>query len=109
MHKKTEVPALDGIHRHPVHPDRRRNRDQLAGSPDLTGSRRDASDGIGVRTMTSLLEFRDDGGFLRQPVRERVDDNPMSLHVILGVWAFGSVLGVALFAALAMTALQVFP
>ena len=59
--------------------------------------------------MTSLREFRDDGRFLRQPAGERVDDNPMSLHVILGVWAFGSVLGVALFAALAMTALQVFP
>ena len=59
--------------------------------------------------MTSLLEFRDDGGFLRQPVGERVDDNPMPLHVILVVWVFGSVLGMALFAALAMTALQVLP
>ncbi len=59
--------------------------------------------------MTLLLEFRDEGRFLRQPVGERVDDSPMPLHVILGVWAFASVLGVALFAALAMTALQVFP
>ncbi len=59
--------------------------------------------------MTLLREFRDDGRFLRQPVRERVDDSPMPLHVILGVWAFASVLGVALFAALAMIALQVFP
>ena len=59
--------------------------------------------------MTSLREFRDDGRFLRQPAGERVDDSPMPLHVILGVWALGAVLGVALFAALAMTALQVFP
>ncbi len=59
--------------------------------------------------MTLLLEFRDDGRFLRQPVRERVDDSPMPLHLILGLWTFASVLGVALFAALAMTALQVFP
>ncbi|MFQ5617617.1 MAG: hypothetical protein ACE5FR_01480 [Rhodospirillales bacterium] len=58
--------------------------------------------------MTSLLEFRDDGGFLRQPVGERVDDSPMPLRVVLGVWAFASVLGVALVAALAMAALQVF-
>ncbi len=59
--------------------------------------------------MTLLLEFRDDGRSLRQPVGERVDDSPMPLHVMLGVWALASVLGVALFAALAMTALQVFP
>ncbi len=59
--------------------------------------------------MTLLREFRDDGRFFRQPAGERVDDSPMPLHVILGVWAFASVLGVALFAALAMTALQVFP
>ena len=58
--------------------------------------------------MTLLLEFRDDGRFLRQPVRERVDDSPVPLHVILGVWAFASVLGVALFAALAMAALRIF-
>ncbi len=59
--------------------------------------------------MTLLREFHDDGRSLRQPARERVDESPMPLHVILGVWAFASVLGVALFAALAMTALQVFP
>ena len=59
--------------------------------------------------MTLLLEFRDDGRSLRQPVGERVDDSPLPLHVILGVWTLASVLGVALFAALAMTALQVFP
>ena len=59
--------------------------------------------------MTLLLEFRDDGRFLRQPAGERVDDSPMPLRVILGLWTIGSVLGVALFAALAMTALQVFP
>ncbi len=59
--------------------------------------------------MTLLREFRDDGRFLRQPAGEWVDDSPMPLHAILGVWAFASVLGVALFAALAMTALQVFP
>ena len=59
--------------------------------------------------MTLLREFRENGRFFRQPTRERVDDSPMPLHVILGVWAFASVLGVALFAALAMTALQVFP
>ena len=59
--------------------------------------------------MTLLREFRDDGKFLRQPAGKRVDDSPMPLHVILGVWAFASVLGVALFAALTMAALQVFP
>ncbi len=59
--------------------------------------------------MTSLREFRDDGWSLRRPAGERVDDSPMPLHVILGVWAMASVLGVALFAALAMTAVQVFP
>jgi hypothetical protein len=59
--------------------------------------------------MTLLREFRDDGRSLRQPAGERIDDSPMPLHVILGVWAFASVLGVALFAALAMAALQVFP
>ncbi len=58
--------------------------------------------------MTLLLEFRDDGRFLRQLVGERVDDSPMPLHVILGVWAFASVLGVALFATLAMATLQIF-
>ncbi len=59
--------------------------------------------------MTLLREFGDDGRSLRQPARERVDDSPMPLHVILGVWTLASVLGVALFAALAMAALQVFP
>ncbi len=59
--------------------------------------------------MTLLREFHDDGRSLRQPVGDRVDDSPMPLHVILGVWTLASVLGVALFAALAMTALQVFP
>ncbi len=59
--------------------------------------------------MTLLREYRDDGRFLRQPAGERVDDSPMPLHVILGLWTLASVLGVALFAALAMTALQVFP
>ncbi len=59
--------------------------------------------------MTLLLEFRDDGTFLRQPAGERVDDSPMSLHVILGLWTLASVVGVALFGALAMTAIQVFP
>ncbi len=59
--------------------------------------------------MTLLREFHDDGWSIRQPAGERVDDSPMPLHVILGVWAVASVLGVALFAALAMAALQVFP
>ncbi len=54
--------------------------------------------------MTLLREFHDDGWSIRQPAGERVDDSPMPLHVILGVWALGAVLGVALFAALAMTA-----
>ncbi len=59
--------------------------------------------------MTLLREFHDDGRSLHQAAAERVDDSPMPLHVMLGVWALASVLGVALFAALAMTALQVFP
>ncbi len=59
--------------------------------------------------MTLLREFHDDGWSIRQPAGERVDDSPMPLHVILGVWTLASVRGVALFAALAMTALQVFP
>ncbi len=58
--------------------------------------------------MTLLLEFRDNGRFLRQPVRERFDDSPMPLHVILGLWTIGSVLGLGAIAALAMAALQVF-
>ncbi len=58
--------------------------------------------------MTLLLESRDNGRFLRQPVRERVDDSPMPLHVILGLWTIGSVLGLGAIAALAMAALQVF-
>ncbi len=58
--------------------------------------------------MTLLREFHDDGRSLRQPAGERVDDSPMPLHVILGVWAFASVLGVALFATLAMATLQIF-
>ncbi len=49
------------------------------------------------------------GRSLRQPTGERIDDSPMPLHVILGLWTLASVLGVALFAALAMAALQVFP
>ena len=59
--------------------------------------------------MTLLLEFRDDGMFCRQPAGEPVDDSPMPLHVILGLWTIGSVLGLAAIAALAMAALQVFP
>ena len=59
--------------------------------------------------MTLLREFRDDGRLFRQPVRKRVDDSPTPLHAVMGIWAFASVLGVALFAALAMAALQVFP
>ncbi len=59
--------------------------------------------------MTLLREFHGDGRSLRQAAGERVDDSPMPLHVMLGVWALASVLGVALFAALAMAALQVFP
>ncbi len=59
--------------------------------------------------MTLLQDCRNDGGSLRPPVGEWVDDSPMPLYVILGLWAFASVLGVALFAALAMIALQVFP
>ncbi len=83
--QETEVPALDGIRRRHVHPDHRRNHDQLAGGPDLTGSRRDGSVGRGVRAMTLLREFHDDGRSLCQPAGERVDDSPMLLHVILGV------------------------
>ncbi len=45
--------------------------------------------------MTLLREFHNDGRSLRQPAGERVDDSPMPLHVILGVWVFASVLGVA--------------
>ena len=56
--------------------------------------------------MTLHHGFRDDGGILRSPVGKRVDDSPMPLHVILGLWALGSALGLAVFAALAMTALQ---
>ncbi len=59
--------------------------------------------------MTLFREFHDDGRSLRRPAGEQVDDSPMPLHVILGVWALASVLCVALFAALAMAALQVFP
>ncbi len=55
--------------------------------------------------MTLLLEFRDDGRSLRQRVGERVDDSPMPLHVILGVWTLASVRGLAVFVALAMTAI----
>ena len=58
--------------------------------------------------MNLLLEFRDDGRFLRQPLGERVDDSPMPLHSILGLWTLASVLDVALYAALAMAALQIF-
>ena len=59
--------------------------------------------------MTLLREFHDDGWSIRQPAGERDDDSPMPLHVVMGVWALASVLCVALFAALAMAALQVFP
>ncbi len=59
--------------------------------------------------MTLLREFREDGRFFRQPTRERVDDSPMPLHVILGLWTIGSVLGLGAIAALAMAALQVLP
>ncbi len=59
--------------------------------------------------MTLLLEFHDDGRFFRQPAGEPVDDSPMPLHVILGLWTIGSVLGLGAISALAMAALQVFP
>ncbi len=59
--------------------------------------------------MTLLQDCRNDGGFLRPPVGEWVDDSPMPLHAILGLWTIGSVLGLGAIAALAMAALQVFP
>ncbi|MEE8140680.1 MAG: hypothetical protein V3T66_07190 [Alphaproteobacteria bacterium] len=58
--------------------------------------------------MTFLLEFHDDERSLRQPAGERVDDSPMPLHAILGLWTIGSVLGLGAITALAMAALQVF-
>ncbi len=58
--------------------------------------------------MTLLLEFHDDGRSLRQPAGERVDDSPMPLYAILGLWTIGSVLGLGAITALAMAALQVF-
>ncbi len=59
--------------------------------------------------MTLLREFREDGRFFRQPAGEPVDASPMPLHVILGLWTIGSVLGLGAIAALAMAALQVLP
>ncbi len=59
--------------------------------------------------MTFLLEFNYDGRFFRQQAGEPVDDSPMPLHVILGLWTIGSVLGLGAISALAMAALQVFP
>ncbi len=59
--------------------------------------------------MTLPQDCRNDGGFFRPPVGELVDDSPIPLHAILGLWTIGSVLGLGAIAALAMAALQVFP
>ncbi len=59
--------------------------------------------------MILLRESRHDGEFHDSPAGEWLDDSPMPLHAILGLWALGSVLGLAVTAALAMAALQIFP